>query len=214
MEYPNGKILFGTDFSFISEYALNHAVDLAQQSGSLLIVMHVINISLELCRSHESEKSFEKIRSELAERERERVATFCRNRLRYWNTTHEEEFTNFAPCVAFGLPWLELLNRCEEENVGALVIGTHSSHEISPSIMGSTAKKLLEKASIPVVIVRPPFWMICMKFRNHPALPFARTEGSFITPRRNIKIARKDAPEREFREALSREADHQRNDIK
>ena len=70
----------------------------------------------------------------------------------------------------------------DEENVDLLVIGTHSRHEVNPYLMGNTAGKILNQAKCPVISVRPPFWAICMKFRDNPALPLTRS-GSFITVR-------------------------------
>jgi hypothetical protein len=72
-------------------------------------------------------------------------------------------------------------------------MGTHSRHEIDPYLLGSTAEKVLEKAACPVITVRPPFWMICMKFRDNPDLPLARN-GSFVTVRDKGNAAVSHAP--------------------
>ncbi len=185
------RILFATDFSFKSEYAFGCAVALAQAFDARLIILHVINVSLELCRSREPHTSFEKIRAGIADGAEERLDDFCRKRLRYWNSTHEPEFANYEKCTVFGVPYKELLRKAAEEKVDLMVIGTHSRHEIDPFLFGATAEKVLRNATCPVITVRPPFWMICMKFRNNPALPLARS-GSFITFRDKGNVSGSD----------------------
>jgi nucleotide-binding universal stress UspA family protein len=187
------KILFATDFSFISEYALGDALTLAQAFDARLIILHVVNVSLELCRFHEPHTSFEKIKAEIAGRAEKRMDEFCRKRLRYWNSMHESDFTNYEKCTVFGVPYKELLKKADDEKVDLLVIGTHSRHEIDPYLLGSTAEKVLRRAACPVITVRPPFWMICMKSRDNPALPLTRS-GSFVTVRDNQKVAGSEAP--------------------
>ncbi|MBP1753036.1 MAG: usp-2 [Geobacteraceae bacterium] len=176
------RILFATDLSFISEYAFTYAVCLAQRFDARLIVLHVVNVSLELCRVHEQHGSFEKIKAEIAHGAEKCLDEFCGKRLRYWNSMHGPDFTGYETCTVFGTPYKEVLRKAEEEKVDILVIGTHSRHDIDPLVFGSTAEKVLKLAACPVITVRPPFWMICMKFRCNPALPLARN-GSFCTVR-------------------------------
>lgn len=185
------RILFGADFSFISEYAFGCALALAQAFDARLIVLHVINVSLDLCRSREPHTSFERIRAGIADGAEERLDDFCRKRLRYWNSTHEPEFANYEKCAVFGVPHKELLRKAADDNVDLMVIGTHSRHEIDPYLFGATAEKVLKNAVCPVITVRPPFWMVCMKYRNNPALPLARS-GSFITFRDQGNVAGSD----------------------
>lgn len=187
------KILFATDLSLISEYAFGYALTLAQPFNARLIILHVINVSLELCRFHEPNTSFEKIKAEIAGRAEKRLDEFCRKKLRYWNSTHESDFTNYEKCTVFGVPYIELLKKAEEEKVDLLVIGTHSRHEVDPYLFGSTAEKVLKQAKCPVITVRPPFWVICMKFRDNPALPLTRS-GSFITVRDKGGVAGSEVP--------------------
>jgi nucleotide-binding universal stress UspA family protein len=187
------KILFATDFSFISEYAMVYALTLAQSFEARLIIMHVMNVSLELCRLHESDISFEQIKTEIAGRDGKRLDEFCSKRLGYWNSMHESDFTNYEKCTVFGVPYVELLKKAGEEKVDLLVMGTHSRHEIDPYLSGSTAAKVVRKAACPVITVRPPFWMVCMKFRNNPDLPLARS-GSFVTVREKGNVAVSEAP--------------------
>jgi nucleotide-binding universal stress UspA family protein len=176
------KILFATDLSFISEYAFDYALTLAQKFDARLIILHVINVSLELCRIHEPDTSFEKIKAEIAGRAENSLDEFCSKRLRYWSRMHDSDFSNYEKYTVFGVPYKELLKMADEEKVDLLVIGTHSRHEIDPYLFGSTAEQVLRKATCPVITVRPPFWMICMKFRDNPSLPLARS-GSFCTVR-------------------------------
>jgi nucleotide-binding universal stress UspA family protein len=177
------KILFAADFSFTSEYALGYAFTLANQFHAKLIVFHVINVSLELCRNRESGPELERHREQIADTVRERLAGFCSNRLRYWTSTHGTDPCKLETCTAFGRPCAEILKKAREEGAGLLIIGTHSRGVIDPCVVGSTAKKVVEEATCPFITVRPPFWMLCMKFRNNPELPLSRTAGSFVTVR-------------------------------
>ena len=82
------KILFASDLSLISEYAFGHALTLAQAFEARLIILNVINVSLELCRVHQQSMPFEKIKAEVAGRAESCLDEFCGKKLRYWNSTH------------------------------------------------------------------------------------------------------------------------------
>jgi nucleotide-binding universal stress UspA family protein len=174
------KIMLATDLSFISEYAFGYALTLARAFDARLIILHVIKVSLELCRLHVSHLPFEKIKAEIEGQVEEWLDEFCSRKLKYWNSMHEADFTNYEKSIVFGVPCNEILKKADEEKVDIIVMGTHSRQEIDRFLFGSTAEVVIGKATCPVITVRPPFWMICMKFRDNPALPLAR-KGSFVT---------------------------------
>jgi nucleotide-binding universal stress UspA family protein len=186
------KLLFATDFSFVSEYAMSHALALARALEARLLILHVTNVSLDLCRRHEPHASYDKIKAEITKTAEKRLDEFCEKRLRYWNSLHKQDFTDYEKCVVFGVPYKEVLKKADEENADLLVMGTHSRHVIDPYVFGSTAERVLKYARCPVITVRPPFWMVCMKFRDNPALPLRR-HGSFISVRETVSAAGSDA---------------------
>jgi len=57
--------------------------------------------------------------------------------------------------VVSGVPFLEIVNYANAENIDLIVIGTHGRTGLAHALMGSTAEKVVRKASCPVLSVRP-----------------------------------------------------------
>jgi nucleotide-binding universal stress UspA family protein len=56
--------------------------------------------------------------------------------------------------VVRGVPFVEIIRTAKEKNADLIVIGTHGRTGIDHMLFGSTAEKVVRKASCPVLTVR------------------------------------------------------------
>lgn len=58
--------------------------------------------------------------------------------------------------VAYGSPVEEILDQAKQGNYDLIVMGTHGHGFLYSALIGSTAKKMVQKSHIPVLVVRLP----------------------------------------------------------
>jgi nucleotide-binding universal stress UspA family protein len=58
--------------------------------------------------------------------------------------------------ILSGTPFLEILRTAREKEVDLIVVGTHGRTGLDHVLFGSTAEKVVRRASCPVVSVRLP----------------------------------------------------------
>ncbi len=145
-----GKILFATDFSENSKWALRYALSFAKQYKGKLYILHVIqppNYPLGTYSeiSFEAMDKFGRDVSEVAERDIKRL---CEEDL--------EGFKNYESFLVNGTPFLEIIKMAKEKQVDMIVVGTHGRTGLDHVLFGSTAEKVVRKAPCPVLSVRMP----------------------------------------------------------
>ncbi|UCF93906.1 MAG: universal stress protein [Desulfobacterales bacterium] len=150
------KILFCTDLYPNCDYAFASALDMAEQSGAELIVLHVLEsrhrYSGQLITDDGevwgSAEVFDKLKDKLQEYYLMRVEEEKHNRLRFK--------------VRGGSPWLEILRVAWQEKADLIVMGPYTvrgsvlkfiSHEPQ---LGRTAQAVSLRARCPVSIFTSP----------------------------------------------------------
>ena len=138
-------ILFPTDFSEASEAALPFATSLARDWGATLLIAHVVEGD-----KYPAGRWFEKEPKAPPE-----------------ESTALENIAPSDPSVAYERKLLfgpetenppnpaeEIVKLAEQENVDAIVIGTHGRSGLGHLLMGSVAESVLRHADCPVVTVK------------------------------------------------------------
>lgn len=142
------NILFPTDFSDFSKYAASFAISFAFDYGSKLYVVHVAEISHSISEMFSEKVSDEKLRTtanELAVQELQDASTLDMfQKLDYEITCLE------------GKPFAEIIKYVKDKRIDLIVMGTHGRSALEAAILGSTAEKVVRKASCPVLTVRKP----------------------------------------------------------
>jgi nucleotide-binding universal stress UspA family protein len=144
------RILFATDFSDNSRYALTFAISFAQKYDAMLYVLHVIQqpsypLGMYAEISFDAMDKFSQSISEAVQKEMQ--------------TLKEKDLTGcpkYECLIVHGTPFLEILRTAKEKNVELIVVGTHGRTGLDHVLFGSTAEKVVRRAPCPVLSVRLP----------------------------------------------------------
>ena len=142
------KILIAVDFSENSAYAFDYALTLAQQFGSHLSIMHVINEPVDLRGFYVPHISFEQLEKEIEAGATTMMEKFCHERL--------GNFSAYETSIVSGIPYEEILRKAKEIDASLIVLGTHGRTGIDHIIFGSTAERVVRTAACPVLTIRLP----------------------------------------------------------
>jgi len=144
------KILFATDFSENSRWALKYALSFAEKYAAKLLILHVIQqpsypLGMYAEISFDAMDKFNRNLSEVTDKE---MRELCERDLL--------GFKNFEAMILTGTPFLEILRTAKDKEVDLIVVGTHGRTGLDHVLFGSTAEKVVRRASCPVVSVRLP----------------------------------------------------------
>jgi nucleotide-binding universal stress UspA family protein len=140
------NVLFATDFSEDSGYALTYARSLAELCNTKLFIVHVIENPLEHLYGV-PHGEYPALQANAIKKVHELIHRF---------DDQLSGFTNFELCTKEGEAPLEILRTAEEKHAGVIVMGTHGGGALRHMLLGSTVEKLLRSANVPVMVVRHP----------------------------------------------------------
>ena len=143
------KILVPTDFSADSRRALKFAQDLAGMFDAEIIVVHVLEPPVYPAMTFGAGAA---TLPSLQDEMRQAVSA-------HLSRIMGEEFAegaNARSVLREGSPFYEILSVAREEAVDLIVIATHGHTGIKHLLLGSTAEKVVRKASCPVLTIRDP----------------------------------------------------------
>ncbi|MGQ7847191.1 universal stress protein [Granulosicoccus sp. 3-233] len=152
------RMLFTTDLSVNSTYALHQAIGLARATEARMHILHVAEpmsedaritlrlfIQDEKARESALQTRKQAIEQELADRQE-----------RFWSALPEDSQSIRQQVdeveVVEGHPAEVILRRAKELDSDLIVLGAHS-HGFSQTFLGSTAKRVLRRATIPTLVV-------------------------------------------------------------
>lgn len=143
------RILYPTDFSEASKKALDYIKKLREAGTKEVIVLHVIDErELESHLRHSEAglaimADFEKfIEKDASERMGEIEAELKQSGLAVKTK------------IERGIPFRDILKAEEEENVSAVVIGSHGKSAVAEMLLGSVSEKVIRKSTRPVLVIR------------------------------------------------------------
>ena len=144
------KILFATDFSDNSKYALTFALSFTQKYEAKLFILHVIQqpsypLGMYAEISFDAMDKFSQSISQAVDKEMQ--------------TLREKDLkgiSSYECMIVHGTPSLEILRTAKEKAVDLIVVGTHGRTGLDHVLFGSTAEKVVRRAPCPVLSVRLP----------------------------------------------------------
>lgn len=143
------KILFPTDFSHLSDAALNHATALARDTGAMLLIVHVEEPPMAYGGG---EMYYGIPEPDQAEVRRMTEAVKPSDP----SVRYEHRLVNGSPAD-------EIVRVAEEEQVDMIVIGTHGRTGLKRLLMGSTAEAVMRNAKCPVFVFKAPEHVAAVK---------------------------------------------------
>jgi nucleotide-binding universal stress UspA family protein len=139
-------ILFPTDFSNGARAAMDHAISLAKDYDAKLILLNVIqDISIAEWYIPSSLSVSDLI---------EDIQKSAVQEMDKWLAEVSRQVKDAEKLVARGVPFVEIIQTAKDRNADLIVIGTHGRTGIDHMLFGSTAEKVVRKASCPVLTVR------------------------------------------------------------
>jgi nucleotide-binding universal stress UspA family protein len=143
---PPKLILAPLDFSDHSHKALDVAVDLASRLSSALLLVHVVPAIPDL---PENVSMLEE-----GEYENELHATASKRLAELATTLRQQNLEVRTEVGTANDVAMELVRMAEHNSVDMIVIATHGMTGWRPIAFGSVAKKVVEEATCPVLLVR------------------------------------------------------------
>ncbi len=155
------KILYATDLSDNSAYAFRYAINSALKHDAGITILHVFEpISTTNSRvlalyldDNLRKKIFNERVSDTVDRIQKRLQIFCEKEFG-GDTKLAQRVESIEVCEGF--PAEEILNKANEFNCDAIVMGTHGKGLIRHAFLGSTAKRVLRRTRKPVFIIPLP----------------------------------------------------------
>jgi universal stress protein A len=143
---PIQSVLVPVDFSKDSILAAKFAASLAEQYGSKLYVLHVIEGPHPSVKEYL--KSFEDFRHEMMEKIREDLGKVIPRPVRQRIRVEE--------ILEMGHPHEVIIDRAKDLGVDVIVIATHGRTGLSHFLLGGVAERVIRHAECPVLVVRNP----------------------------------------------------------
>jgi universal stress protein A len=136
------KILFPTDFSHLSDAALDHASALARDTGATLLIVHVEEPPMAYGGGEMYYGIPEPTTDELV------------------NMLHGVKPTDSSVPVEYRLvtgdPADAVVHLAEDDDVDLIVLGSHGRTGLTRLLMGSVAEAIVRKAHCPVLVYKQP----------------------------------------------------------
>jgi nucleotide-binding universal stress UspA family protein len=165
------KILYATDLSENARYAFAYAVSLADLYNAGITMIHVLpEVPALLDQSvigYISEERWQDIKSQQMDEAKEALIGKKRDHLAIKEALHQfsedvnqeqegDGFTTYDIVVQRGNPVEEIIRNAEEQNCDLIVMGTHGQGTLENVMLGSTARRVIRRSKVPVLVVRLP----------------------------------------------------------
>lgn len=155
------RILYTTDLSPNSVYALRYAINSAKKHEAKLVILHVLEAlsptAMALTMAYLDTESTLSMSEEKIDHAKKRILNrlqkVCDKEL---NSDSEAEEIFDSIEVVQGYPADEILAKADEFNCDIIFMGTHGKGFLKHPYFGSTSKKVVRRARKPVFITPLP----------------------------------------------------------
>ncbi|OPZ60282.1 MAG: hypothetical protein BWY87_00553 [Deltaproteobacteria bacterium ADurb.Bin510] len=142
------KILVPTDFSSSAQHAFEYAVELNKLYGARLYLVHVLQDFTDFSEFNLSPTILPQLYAEFEENATKRL---------------DDMIVNLVPepmcCdmyILHGVAYYEVTEFAKAEGIDLIVIGSRGRTGLSHLIFGSTAEKIIKRATCPVLTIKHP----------------------------------------------------------
>ncbi len=140
------KILVGIDFSEHSNTAVQYAAEFARQFDAEVIGCYVAPDEGMLAMLHPGSENY--LPPQVTEVQLEESQKSCEELLAKSN------IPRYRAIIERGEAFVALVQVARDEDVDLVIVGTHGRGALAHMLLGSTAERVVRKASCPVLTVR------------------------------------------------------------
>jgi len=147
------KILYPTDFSDVSKKALEYVKKLKEAGTKEIVILHVIDEKGLVdfgARIAWARGRLSKVESEI----REMLEKEAREELQAVESELKSIGFDVKVRMKVGSPYREILKVEEEEEVSAIVLGSHGISNIKEMLLGSVSEHVIRHCKKPVLIIK------------------------------------------------------------
>ncbi len=142
------KLLFPTDFSELALAPLPHARRLVEAFNAELHCLHVVDEAYQYWSALGPE-------SLPVGPPPEELLNLARTRMEQFRAAHLADLKPLPITdVTLGRPFAEIIRYAREKDIDLIIMGTHGRGAIAQMLLGSTAEKVIHKATCPVLTIR------------------------------------------------------------
>lgn len=155
------RLLYATDLTPNSAYAFRYAINSAIKHDAKIIILHVFEAPSPAVRTHmefylddeQRKRIFDERANYALERIKKRLQAFSDKELKEYPKA-EDRIESIQ--VREGFPADMILEKADELECDAIVMGTHGKGIIANAFLGSVAKRVLRRTRKPVFIIPLP----------------------------------------------------------
>ncbi|MDP4115461.1 MAG: universal stress protein [Bacteroidota bacterium] len=142
------KILVPIDFSDYSKNAFRYSIEFCKCFESEIILIYVIEPVVYPPDFSMGQIAFPTVDMQMDKRALEELEKLAKSEI--------PAGQKIRTIVKTGKPFIEIIDTAVEEDVDLIIISSHGHSGVQHIIFGSTAEKVVRKASCPVLTVRDP----------------------------------------------------------
>jgi nucleotide-binding universal stress UspA family protein len=155
------NILYATDLSENARYAYTYAASLAQQYGAQITILHVIEkLSAETFLQIQGYVGEEKWKQLQEDKKADFVSTIKGRLSNFCDEISSEldacTFQVDKIIVKEGIAADEILHQADLNDADLIVMGTRGLGLFKEALMGGTARRVVRRSGIPVMVVKLP----------------------------------------------------------
>ena len=144
------KILYPTDFSELSTYALRYALSFAHAYQAKLHCLHVVDEAYQYWTAMgPNSVPVGPATEDILQSARKEMDSFAAEHLK---DTEVEVITD----VVLGRPFMEIIQYARKQCIDLIVLATHGRTGLSHVLLGSVAERVVRKSPCPVLTIRHP----------------------------------------------------------
>jgi nucleotide-binding universal stress UspA family protein len=140
-------IMAAIDLSALSAIVMDYANSMALAWQAQLLVIHVVHDLSYFTGVYISDTPLPELQQRLEAEAQERLQALCQSTL--------DAQVSYEIVIITGRPIVELQRLIRERHIDCLVLGTHSTDKPEHQLFGSTAERLIQQISCPILMVPP-----------------------------------------------------------
>lgn len=155
------KILYATDLSENARHAFGYAADLAKRYDAMITILFVMEKLNHTAEVHVRDMMGVDAWNRLKSEKYDHVVRTLKSRLEAFCSEMDAKIDSCRLLVEDirienGYPSEEILNISKEIDADMIVMGTHGHNALQDVLIGGTARKVVQKSTAPVLVVKLP----------------------------------------------------------